>query len=182
MVAQRRRRGWVVGCTYDRSSGVAGVDPAVKLCAKVAPPPSCLVAGFCMAPELMGPTPPNAQPEPLFTGGIAASPHQHHCRNPFARVFDAAQSEPPSPYPVFHLVICLLLLFLYVALVGFLRNHQASLLGSRGQLLTNRARVSLGSFDRPGMVRGVGSAASSGPRHGAGSDASRFPCPHPVRR
>lgn len=63
--------------TYARSSGVAGVDP-LRLCAKVAPPPSCLEA-FGMPPEPMGTLPPKAQPALLFTG-IAAHLHQHHCR------------------------------------------------------------------------------------------------------
>lgn len=43
-LVQKESRWGVGGCTYDRSSGVAGVEP-LKLWAKVALPPSCLV-GF----------------------------------------------------------------------------------------------------------------------------------------
>lgn len=135
--------GWVH--TYDRSSGVAGVDP-LRLCAKVAPPPSCLVAGFCMAPELIGPTPPKAQPDPVFTG-IAAGQHQHHSKT-YMRT-QHSMGGPLSPYPIFRLVTCLLPFFLYVALVGLLQNRRASLLGTGEQLLTEIAPVSQGSFDRP---------------------------------
>lgn len=57
-----------------------------------------------MPPALMGPAPPKAQPEPLFTG-IAAD-HQHHCRA-YMTVF--------VPYPASRLATCLLHLFQYVA-------------------------------------------------------------------
>lgn len=70
----RKQKEVVVGRTYDRSRGVAGVDP-LRLCAKVATPPSCL-DGFGTPAEPMGTLPPNAHPALLFTG-IAAHLHQH---------------------------------------------------------------------------------------------------------
>lgn len=116
--------------TYERSSGVAGVDP-LKLWAKVAPPPSCLV-GFCMPPALIGPTPPKAQPEVLFTG-IAAdiSTTAGHTSQAFV------------PYPAFRSATCLLRLFQNVATAaGLLQNHLAYPLGTEELLLAQTTFVS----------------------------------------
>lgn len=101
LMRRRAKKSRRLVCTYDRSNGVAGVDP-LKLWAKVAPPPVCLAAGFCMAPELMGPTPaPKAQPGPLFTGGMAARLHQHQDK-PYMRRQNnmGVGSVPLTQFPV----------------------------------------------------------------------------------
>lgn len=132
----------MLGCTYDRSRGVAGVDPD-KLCAKVAAPPSCL-PGFCMPPELMGPTPPKAQPVPLFTGiaarSVSALLQDTHMR----RLHSVGGAS--SPYPVCRLVTYLLPLFQYVVSAGLLQSRRASLLGTGERLLADTAFVSQRSF------------------------------------
>lgn len=116
--------------TYERSSGVAGVDP-LKLWAKVAPPPSCLV-GFCMPPALIGPTPPKAQPEVLFTG-IAAD----------ISTIAGHVSQAFVPYPAFRSATYLLHLFQNVAIAaGLLRIHLAYPLGSEGPFLAQTTFVS----------------------------------------
>jgi hypothetical protein len=118
------------GNTYERSSGVAGVDP-LKLWAKVAPPPSCLV-GFCMPPALIGPTPPKAQPEPLFTGiAVDISTTVGHTSQAFV------------PYPAFHLATCLLHLFQNVVTAAdLLQNHLAFPLGAEEPFLARITIVS----------------------------------------
>lgn len=126
---RRKDGGAEVVCTYDRSSGVAGVEP-LKLWAKVALPPSCLV-GFWMPPELIGPTPPKAQPDALFTG-IAADISTTAIHNLQALV----------PYPAFHSVICSHQLFLHVVIAGLLQSHLASPSSIEELYLTNMTFVS----------------------------------------
>lgn len=126
---RRKDGGAEVVCTYDRSSGVAGVEP-LKLWAKVALPPSCLV-GFWMPPELIGPTPPKAQPDALFTG-IAADISTTAIHNLRAFV----------PYPAFHLVICFHQPSLRVVIAGLPQSHLASPSLIEELYLTNMTFVS----------------------------------------
>lgn len=126
---RRKDGGAEVVCTYDRSSGVAGVEP-LKLWAKVALPPSCLV-GFWMPPELIGPTPPKAQPDALFTG-IAADISTTARHNLRAFV----------PYPACHSVTCFHQLFLRVVLADLPRSHLAFPSSIEEQYLINTTFVS----------------------------------------
>lgn len=131
--------------TYDRSSGVGGVEP-LRLWAKVAAPPSCL-AGFGKPPEPMGPTFPKAQPDPLFTGNAVVVLHQY--RGPETSTGCLMLRGPLFPYQVFHLVTYLPRLFLYVAIAGrLLRSHQASPVGTAVLFLLDAPVVSLSSLQR----------------------------------
>lgn len=131
--------------TYDRSSGVGGVEP-LRLWAKVAAPPSCL-AGFGKPPEPMGPTFPKAQPDPLFTGNAVVVLHQY--RGPETSTGCLMLRGPLFPYQVCHLVTYLPRLFLYVAIAGrLLRSHQASPVGTAVLFLLDALVVSLSSLQR----------------------------------
>lgn len=68
-----------------------------------------------MPPELIGPTPPKAHPDALFTG-IAAdiSTAATHRLRAFV------------PYPAFHLVTCFHQLFLHVVIAGRHQSRPAS--------------------------------------------------------
>lgn len=84
-----------------------------------------------MPPELIGPTPPKAQPDALFTG-IAADISTTAIHNLRAFV----------PYPAFHSVTCFHQLFLRVVFVDLRQIHLASPSSIEELYLTNMTFVS----------------------------------------
>lgn len=84
-----------------------------------------------MPPELIGPTPPKAQPDALFTG-IAAdiSTTARHKLWTFV------------PYPAFHSVTCFRQLFLHVVIADLHQSRLASPSSIEELYLTNATFVS----------------------------------------
>lgn len=84
-----------------------------------------------MPPELIGPTPPKAQPDALFTG-IAADISTTVRRT--LRAFE--------PYPAFHSVTCFRQLFPHVVIAGLHQSRLASPSSIEELYLTNMTFVS----------------------------------------
>lgn len=99
--------------THDRSSGVAGCEPA-KLCAKLTFPPICLAApGGTLPLPPMGMPPPNPHPAPFPTGPATpllaitrVNPRAHSSSPifPFGNLLDTVRPDccccccwPPNP-------------------------------------------------------------------------------------